>query len=87
MLHIQLVLETFISTIFMAVREAYVRKKEVFSSNSRAFDASCRCEFEKVNIAPLESSQVSHAYVRSILWSDRLIIFVLYVSLAHQATD
>ena len=26
-------------------------------------------------------------HVRSILWSDRLIIFISYVSLAHQATD
>ena len=26
-------------------------------------------------------------HVRSILWSDRLIIFIPYVSLAHQATD
>ena len=26
-------------------------------------------------------------HVRSILWSDRLVIFIPYVSLAHQATD
>ena len=26
-------------------------------------------------------------HVWSILWSDRLIIFIPYVSLAHQATD
>ena len=30
---------------------------------------------------------MSVMHVRSILWSDRLIVFILYVSLAHQATD
>ena len=45
----------------MLVHEAYVWMKEVTSFDSRAFDVSCRREFEKVRFAPLESSQVSHA--------------------------
>ena len=35
--------------------------KEVTPFDSRAFDVSCRREFEKVCFIPLESSQVSHA--------------------------
>ena len=54
------------------MHEAYVSMKEVTSFDSRAFDASCRREFEKVNVALRESSQVSHAYVRSILWFEDL---------------
>ena len=42
--------------------------KGVTSSYTRAFGESCLREFEKVVSLPLESSLVSHAYVRSILW-------------------
>ena len=65
----------------------YLLMKGVTSFYTRAFDVSCRREFEKVCFAPLESSQVSHAYVRSILWSgDLQPPFYMYI-LAHQATD
>ena len=40
----------------------------------------------KLVLLPLESSQVSHAYVWSTLWFDRLAASILYVFLAHQAT-
>ena len=41
----------------------------------------------KLVLLPLESSQVSHAYVRSILWfGDLQPPFHMY-TLAHQATD
>ena len=80
-------LETFESIFFMLVHEAYVRMKEVISSNSCAFDASCRREFEKVNVA---SSGIipNRSCIRakySVVW--RLATSVLYVFLAHQATD
>ena len=61
--------------------------KEVTSSNSRAFDVSCRREFEKVCFIPLESSQVMHAGVRSILWFEDLQPSAHMYFLAHQATD
>ena len=53
-------LETFESIFFVLAHEVYVWMKVVTSSNSRAFDASCHREFDKVNVASLESSQVSH---------------------------
>ena len=61
--------------------------KEVTSSNTCAFDASCRREFEKVNAAssgtiPSQSCDCAKYYV---VW--RLATFILYVFLAHQATD
>ena len=67
--------------------EAYAWMEEVTSSNSWAFDESGHREFEKVVLLPVESSQISHAYVQSILWFGRLITSTPYVSLAHQATD
>ena len=61
--------------------------KGVTSSYTRAFGESCRREFEKVSFASLESSQISHAHVRSILWfGDLQPPFHMYI-LAHQATD
>ena len=41
----------------------------------------------KLVLLPLESSQVSHAYVRSILWSGDLQPSFHMRILAHQATD
>ena len=71
----------------MLAHEAYVWMKVVTSFSSCAFDASCRRGFEKVNVVFLESFQISHAYVRSILWSgDLQPPFYMYI-LAHQATD
>ena len=62
-----------------SVHEAYAWMKEVTSSNSRAFDVSCRREFKKVHFCFLWNHPKSVMHVRSILWSDRLIIFIPYV--------
>ena len=52
------------------VHEVYVWMKEVTSSSSCAFEASCHREFEKACIfLPLESSQASHARAKhSMVW-------------------
>ena len=42
--------------------------KVVIFPNSCAYDASCRHEFEEDCFVFLESFQISHAHVRSILW-------------------
>ena len=52
--------------------------KGVTSSNSCAFDASCRREFEKACFYLLWNHPKSVMHVRSIPWSVRLIIFVPY---------
>ena len=70
-----------------SVREAYAWMEEVTSSNSCAFGASGRRGFEKGLFCFLWNRPKSVMHVRSILWCDRLIIHILYVSLAHQATD
>ena len=64
LLNIKLVLETCVSISSCFIHEAYAWMEEVTSSNSCAFDASFRREFDKVNVASLESSQVSHACVK-----------------------
>ena len=46
--------------------------KVVIFPNSCAYDASCRHEFEEDCFVSLESFQISHAHVRSILWSGDL---------------
>ena len=71
-----------------SVHEAYVRMKEVTFSEFTCI----RCKlppwiWERIVLFPLESSQISHAYVQSILWFGRLITSTPYVFLAHQATD
>ena len=71
----------------MLVHEAYVWMKEVTSFDSRACDASCRHEFEEDCFVSLESFQISHAHVRSILWSGDLQPSFHMCILAHQATD
>ena len=43
--------------------------------------------WERFVLFSLESSQISHAYVWSILWFGRIITSTPYVFLAHQATD
>ena len=72
MLNINLVLETCVSISSCFVHEAYVWMKVVIFPNSCAYDASCRHEFEEDCFVSLESSQISHAHVRSILWSGDL---------------
>ena len=71
----------------MLAHEAYVRMKEVTSSNSCAFDASCRREFEKACFCLLWNHPKSVMQVRRILWFERLATSILYVFLAHNATD
>ena len=86
LLDTKLVLETFESIYFMPVHEVYVWIKEVTSFNSCASDASCRRGFEKVNVASFgiipNRSCIRAKYF--VVW--RLATFILYVSLAHQAT-
>ena len=81
----KLVLETCVRIYSCFVHEAYVWMKEVTTSDSRAFGESCRREFEKVSFASSGIIPSYHAW--SILWFDRLIIFIPYASLAHQATN
>ena len=61
--------------------------KGVTSSYTRAFGESCRREFEKVSSASsgIIPSQSYTCAKYSVVW--RLATFILYVSLAHQATD
>ena len=69
------------------IHEAYAWMEEVTSSNSCALVQVAAVSLRKIVLFPLESSQISHAYVRSILWFGRLITSTPYVFLAHQATD
>ena len=62
----------------MLAHEAYVWMKEVTSSSSCAFEASCRREFEKACFYLHWNRPKSFMHVRSILWSVRLIIFIPY---------
>ena len=71
----------------MLAHEAYVWMKEVTTSDSCVLGESCRRELRKLVLLPLESSQVSHAHVRSILWSGDLQPSFHMCILAHQATD
>ena len=87
MLNIKLVLETLYAMSSCFVHEAYVRMKEVTPFNSCASDASCRHEFEEDCFVSLESSQISHAHMQSILWSGDLQPSFHMCILAHQATD
>ena len=61
--------------------------KGVTSSYTRAFGESCRREFEKVSFASsgIIPSQSCTCAKYSMVW--RFATFILYVSLAHQATD
>ena len=70
-----------------SIHEVSVWMKEVTSSGSRAIDASCRREFEKVYFASSRNHPELVMHVRSALWFDRLAASILYVFLAHQATD
>ena len=72
MLNINLVLETCVSISSCFIHEAYVWMKEVTSFDSRAFDVSCRREFEKACLCLLWNHPKSVMHVRSILWLERL---------------
>ena len=77
----------FISIIFVIRSWSICWMKEVTYSNSCALDASCRREFEKVCFASsgIIPSQSCICAKYTAVW--RLATFILYVSLAHQATD
>ena len=71
-LNIQLVLETSKSIIFMSRSWSICWMKEVTFSDSRAFGASCRREFEKDCFFSLVPSQVSHACAKyAMVWQAR----------------
>ena len=87
LLSIKLVLETFISIIFMSHAWS-------ICSDERSDFLWFTCIWCKLPPWIQESLFLllwNHPklvmHVRSILWFDRLIIFILYVSLAHKATD
>ena len=87
LLDIKLVLETFESIFFMLAHEVFVWWKEWLPLIHVHLVKVAAENLRKLVLLPLESSQVSHAYVRSILWSrDLQPPFYMY-SLAHQATD
>ena len=86
-LNIKLVLETCASIFFVLSHEGYVWMEEVTFFNSHALDVSCRRGSEKDCFCFLWNHPKSVMHVRSMLWFDRLATSILYVSLAHQATD
>ena len=71
----------------MLAHEAYVWMKEVTTSNSRVLVKVAAANSRKFVLPPLESSQISHAYVQKYSVVRRLATSILYGSLAHQATD
>ena len=72
MLNINLVLETFIGIFFMLAHEVFVWWKEWLPLIHVHLVKVAAVDLRKLVLLPLESSQVSHAYVRSILWSGDL---------------
>ena len=72
LLDIKLVLETFESIIFMLAHEVFVWWKEWLPLIHVHLVKVAAENLRKLVLLPLESSQVSHAYVRSILWSGDL---------------
>ena len=79
LLNIKLVLETFESISFMLAHEVLVWRKKWLPLIHVHFDVSCRREFEKACFYLLWNHPKSVMHVRSILWFDRLIIFIPYV--------
>ena len=80
MLNIELVLELLQALPLCLAHEVYVWVKEVTFSKFTCI----RCKlppwiWERIVLFPMESSQVSHAFVRSILWFGRLITSTPYV--------
>ena len=72
LLNIKLVLETFESIFFMLAHEVFVWWKEWLPLIHVHLVKVAAVNLRKLVLLPLESSQVSHAYVRSILWSGDL---------------
>ena len=72
LLDIKLVLETFESIFFMLAHEVFVWWKEWLPLIHVHLVKVAAVNLRKLVLLPLESSQVSHAYVRSILWSGDL---------------
>ena len=72
LLNIKLVLETFESIFFMLAHEVFVWWKEWLPLIHVHLVKVAAVDLRKLVLLPLESSQVSHAYVRSILWSGDL---------------
>ena len=71
-----------------SVQEKYKNLQEYLKSlGSVAVAFSSGVDSRKSMLFPLESSQISHAYVRSILWSGDLQPSFHMYSLAPQATD
>ena len=68
LLNIKLVLETFESIIFMLAHEVFVWWKEWLPLIHVHLVKVAAVNLRKLVLLPLESSQASHAYVRSILW-------------------
>ena len=64
----KLVLETFESIFFMLAHEVFVWWKEWLPLIHVHLVKVAAVNLRKLVLLPLESSQVSHAYVRSILW-------------------
>ena len=87
LLNIKLVLETFESIFFMLAHEVLVWWKEWLPLIHVHLMQVATVDSRKSMLLILESSQISHAYVRSILWfGDLQPPFYMYI-LAHQATD
>ena len=72
LLNIKLVLETFEDIFFMLAHEVFVWWKEWLPLIHVHLVKVATVNLRKLVLLPLESSQVSHAYVRSILWSGDL---------------
>ena len=87
LLNVKLVLETFEGIFFMLVHEVIVGWKEWLPLIHVHLVKVAAENLRKLVLLPLESSQVSHAFVRSILWFGRLITYTPYGPLAHQATN
>ena len=68
LLNIKLVLETFESIFFMLAHEVFVWWKEWLPLIHVHLVKVAAVNLRKLVLLPLESSQVSHAYVRSIPW-------------------
>ena len=72
LLNIKLVLETFESIFFMLAHEVFVWWKEWLPLIHVHLVKVAAVNLRKIVLFPLESSQISHAHVRSILWSGDL---------------
>ena len=79
MLNINLVLETFISIIFMSHSWRICWMKQVTFSDSRAFWCKLLSWIRESLFLLLWNHPKSVMHVRRILWSVRLIIFIPYV--------